>query len=179
MSDTPGIARLVSVPTAARLAGVNEKTVRRWIAAGRLSGIAGRRGWLVDADAVLVEASLSGTAGGATDIERAEPDVSDDARREPDFVQDMPGIRELVELLRERDNVMREKDQTILELAGRCGFLQARVQELERENLLLKAPVPQSETLASRSADHLSVKQNGHDSDAEQPVRRTWWRFWV
>ena len=49
MSDTPGIARLVSVPTAAQLAGVNEKTVRRWIAAGRLSGIAGRRApWLVN-----------------------------------------------------------------------------------------------------------------------------------
>ena len=175
MSDTPGIARLVSVPTAARLAGVNEKTVRRWIAAGRLSGIAGRRGWLVDADAVLVEASLAGTAGGATDIERAEPDVSDDARREPDLVQDVPGIRELVELLRERDNVMREKDQTIFELAGRCGFYQSELQHLQGENALLKerialleAPKPDPvKSVPAQMANHPTTERSARDSGAQ------------
>ena len=127
----------------------------------------------MDADAVLVGASLSGTAGGATDIERAEPDVSDDARREPDFVQDMPGIKELVELLRKRDNVMREKDQTIFELAGRCGFyqseiqhLQAHVRALEGELKLLRVP---AEMPVGEVANHPRAEQNGQIRPCKQP----------
>ena len=77
--------------------------------------------------------------------------------------------------------LVREKDQTILELAGRCGFLQARVQELERENLLLKAPVPHSETVPSQTANPNppASSANGQDSGAECPPPRPWWKFWV
>ena len=51
-----------------------------------------------------------------------------------------PAIRELIELLRERDQALREKAQTILELAGRCSFYQSEIQHLKERIALLEAP---------------------------------------
>ena len=63
------------------------------------------------------------------------------------------------------------KDKTV-------SFLQARVQELERENLLLKEPIPHSETAPSQTAHHPTTEQNGPRTEPERPLRRPWWAFW-
>ena len=83
-----------------------------------------------------------------------------------------------------------------LELAGRLGFLQARVQDLEREIRLLQAPASSGgstmrppETVDTMSKVPLdptpaptpyppAASANGQDSGAGCPPRRPWWRFW-
>jgi len=185
----------VTVAQAADLTGAQPRTIRRWISRGRLAVRSGPHGRLVELGAVerLVAERLDGDPGIVgilTGPDRIGPDYDHgqgrtairngpDGETLPQTEESLPQGKVSAEGFGELVALLREKDQTILELAGRCGFLQARVQELERENLLLRAPVPQSETLASQTTDHLPTKQKGHDSDAEQPVRRTWWRFWV
>lgn len=143
MSDT---ARLVTVPAAARLAGVNEKTVRRWITSGRPAGITGRCGWLVDADAVM--ALLAESA--------VDPTM-------PDTTPNMPGIPELVELLRDRDQVIREQTQRLEHYAGQLGFYQARIQALEEQVRQLTAPAacPNPPTNRSRAIQWLLRRSSG------------------
>ena len=51
--------------------------------------------------------------------------------------------------------LLRDQQQTIMELSGRCGWLQAENQRLQEEVRLLKAP-----------------------TGAECSSRRPWWRFW-
>ena len=78
-------------------------------------------------------------------------------------------------------------EQTIMELSGRCGFLQARVQDLEREIRLLSAPaeshLPESSELkisANAETPHQSAPSaNALDSGAECPPRPPWWKFWT
>lgn len=61
-----------------------------------------------------------------------------------------------------------------IELAGRCGFLQARVQELEGEIRLLKAPASPP---AAEVTSHPAEGTNGQDLAALRPSR-PWWKFW-
>jgi hypothetical protein len=71
-----------------------------------------------------------------------------------------------------------------LELGGRLGFYQARMQELEAANTqllgriaLLEAPKePPVET-----SNHPPPSQNGQDSSSQQDhlqTKRPWWAFW-
>ena len=90
-----------------------------------------------------------------------------------------PGLGELVALV---DRLSREN----LELAGRCGWLQAqleaattRIRELEAPPA---APAEATDQAGSETSNpnpnHPAASQNGLDSGAECPPPRPWWKFW-
>ena len=193
MSDLAGH---VPVSTAARLVGVNERTIRRWISAGRLPDmpgqVGGQRVRLVDLATVrlLAEASDIGPAPlpDQARVPARSPDVPGaDDRTAPDGAgqeSDVSGIPELVALVR-------EQQQTILELAGRTGWLQAKLQEaegrmqdLEQELRLLKAPTAAAadmpaDQVPAETTNHPTEPENGPDSASYTRRSRPWWHFWA
>ncbi len=159
--------RYVTVAQAADLTGAQPRTIRRWISRGHLAVRSGPFGRLVELGAVerLAAERLDGEPryssrifpgnNQATDTltgpDRIGPDQDrgqdrtairngPDGETLPQSEESLPQGRVSAEGFGELVALLREKDQTILELAGRCGFLQARVQDLERENRLLRAP---------------------------------------
>jgi hypothetical protein len=149
-TNSPYSDRFVPASVAAHLSGVDPRTIRRWASSGQIPVMPSARGRLVDLVAVR---RLAGTADPATDIPRIVADLPDpvreDARDVPAHGSDVdPGIGELVRHIA-------GLEQTILELSGRCGWLQARLEDAQAQ-LALRSP----------------------DSGAERPPRRPWWKFW-
>ena len=166
--------------------GVSERAVRARLARGTLPGTkerdpsTGAELWYVD---VPERSSMA------------------DAPVETHGSHSIEGLDSLVALLR-------EKDQTILELAGRCGWLQSELQQTrdrlesaEQEIRLLQAPAASSGNTvqplensgydvqgfapdpAPAPTSHPSHRSaptaNGQDSGAECPPRPPWWKFWT
>jgi hypothetical protein len=170
MTDTAGH---VPISVAARIAGVHERTIRRWIAAGVLADSPGRSGGhrarLVDVEAVRqLAAGLHEPDTGGLDS-RTDPDRPP---REPDTsVADFLAVIE-------------RQQQTIMELAGRLGFYQARVQSLEEEVKMLSAPA-ENETRVTFTDQPPAGTPQPTPEPASAPVRaserppsRPWWQFW-
>ena len=68
-----------------------------------------------------------------------------------------------------------------LELAGRLGFYQAKVQELEGMKSRLLARIASLEApkeAAPEMASHPAYVENGANSSSEKVSKRPWWRFW-
>jgi hypothetical protein len=107
----------VTVAEAAKLSGISEGRLRRWIAAGRLPvsdrSRAGQRGRLIALERVRALGCQADRDWSATETDRH---LSDTDRTPPDS--------DLVQLVR-------DLTQQNLELAGRLGFLQARNADLE------------------------------------------------
>ncbi len=71
--------------------------------------------------------------------------------------------------------LVREQQHTIMELSGRLGFYQAKLQDAEEEIQMLRAP---AQPPASEMANHPTHIENGADSGAQQVSARPWWQFW-
>ncbi len=168
--------RYVTAAIAAHVTGVDARTIRRWAARGSIPARRTPRGQLFDLDAVRRYA-------GFTDIDDyGEGAIADNAgisqacaANECEPVHD---IREVASMVSANESALvslvKEQQQQLLELAGRVGFYQARIQELERRILELEAP---KETSAEIS-NHPTPTENAADSDSEKLPSRPWWRFW-
>ncbi len=62
-----------------------------------------------------------------------------------------------------------------LEIAGRVGFLQAKLQDAEEEIRMLRAPAQPS---GPEPANHPTPSENGADSSSQKVSPRPWWQFW-
>ena len=186
-SASPHSDRFVPASVAAHLSGVDPRTIRRWASSGQIPVIPSARGRLVDLVAVRRLAGIADpVAVVAADITRIVADLPDpvredareDARDVPAHGSDAdPGIGELVRHIA-------GLEQTILELSGRCGWLQAqlevattRIRELEAPPA---APAEATDQAGSETSNpnHPAASQNGPDSGAECPPPRPWWKFW-
>ena len=158
------VGRFVTAAVAAAEVGVSVRTIRRWMANGQLTATGGKRDRLVDLDAVRYLAAANGHA----DRKRTVPE----AMAVLSVVEDRNGHdRDMVAALWEHnDRLYREN----LELAGRLGFYQARIQELERRILELEAP----KAAPAVTADHSTHVENGPNSGSEKVSSRPWWQFW-
>ena len=149
----------------ARAHGVTERTIRRRIRQGQIparlvEGPYGPEYHIVDpGDSGADTLSDVAPATLADDPTPSRTDGRDPSRSGPPPSPATPDA--LIQALALADRLSREN----VELAGRCGFLQAKVQDLEQEIRLLKAP-------EARDEIHL---------DGLQPqgrVARPWWKFW-
>ncbi len=180
-TSSPHSDRFVPASVAAHLSGVDPRTIRRWASSGQIPVTPSARGRLVDLVAVR---RLAGIADPITvmtaDIARIVEDPPDPVREDArdvsvDGSDADPGIGELVRHIA-------GLEQTILELSGRCGWLQAqleastsRIRELEAPKATPAEPADQA---GSETTNHLAPSTNGQDSGAECPPRRPWWKFW-
>ena len=141
---------LPTAEAAARL-GISERTLRERIKAGKIAATK-----VIDrgnaAYRVFLDAPPAATpAPPLTPV--IAPPVTEAAPPAPD-----PSLSEFLAFLR-------EKDQTILELAGRCGWLQAQLQAAHERIALLEAPKAQG---CANGEEHLcQMPELAHSTNAE------------
>lgn len=156
-----------TIAEASRLTGVSERRLRRWVAAGHLPDVAGPRGRLVSVAAVRELAGMVPVGNVAPDARRTDPveagqapvtrpaatgNGHDPTGGPPD---DAGHWAALVERLH-RENV---------ELAGRVGFYQARIQELEGRLLLT-------------AGTSVGIPTEVEQAPTTPPQPRRGWQFW-
>ena len=181
MTETPFREAAEGVPLAeaAFRLGISERTLRKRIKAGAVKA----KKVVTPQGGAAFRVFLNDTSPGPS---ASEPLPSQTFRpAEAPSEPSESGLGELVQLLRERDQMVREQQQTILELAGRTGWLQAKLQEaetrvhdLEEQVKLLSAPPsePTSQVI-SEMDNHPTAPENGAVRGAEKGAR-PWWKFW-
>ena len=151
---------------AAAVLGISERTLRKRIKAGVVKAVKvvapnGGAAFRVFLDESVLVPVVEGAApeGFRPELEASVPPVD----------MSVPAVdgAEVLQLLR-------EKDQLIVELSGRVGFYQARIQELERRVLELEVP----KVAPVERANHPTPEQNAADSASQKVSPRPWWHFW-
>ena len=170
MTDTP---EYLAVGNAAALAGIPERTLRYWIASGKLPATTGKRGKLLRLADVERVAALAGRAaatptpqpaanGIAADL-AGEVAATDAARRQLEAIRD-EWLLPLVEQIREQAERIGQLQAERDALAARLEALQATQTTQDRSG----GPEPASHDLGGLAGD----------SDATADTAAPWWRFW-
>ena len=147
----------LSAKEAAAVAGVSERTVRRWLASGQLKAVRRGRAFAISHEALAAISGLDhGQGGHPSDSGQRSGRTADDNGRAADTA-------ELVALIR-------EQQQTILELSGRVGYFQAQLEQARETIRALEAPrdAPLHDERAQESTP-------GAEAPSE-PAARPWWR---
>lgn len=143
----------LSVAEAAGFAGVSDRTIRNWINDGELEARNTPQGRKVRKDAVasllrekgyappeletiVVQVPL--TRPVAPQEPRSEPEPLPTPLLSPELINVV--LQPLVEQLNQANARAEKKERENLELAGRIGYLQAKVQQYEERVLLLEPP---------------------------------------
>ena len=166
----------VTVATASQLTGVPVRTLHRWVARGQLHAMAGQHGRLVDLDAVRHLAAAAGHPAATP-----EPLAGHVVTGTP-LAEGGAPWQVMTELVAVNDRLSREN----VELAGRCGWLQAqleaatsRIRELEAPRTNQSAAVDQVDDQApSETGKRPAASGNGPRIEPERPAGRPWWAFW-
>ncbi len=149
----------VTVKEYAARTGISGRTIREKLARGQLAGFkqkdptTGTDTWFVAlTDTAVAELPTHGKEGAPSlHPVAANSSAPQQEASVPRFV-----ITELLEKLNRLEDAVERMHRENVELAGRVGFYQAKLQEAETKIALLGAPQ--------------AVSQQAH--------RRPWWRFW-
>jgi len=175
---------VVSANEAAHRFGLSEKTVRRWIAAGRLTADKRGRAYRVSLSEV---AALNGQRTGRNGGPTADSGQTADNRSAPPTADAMSGGAELVAL------VARLHDEVKL-YAEAATLWQARAFMLEDRVRALEAPRSSQDAAESPTAAHLTAHADESTAGEapEDPAPRApeprppgpngsrpWWRRWA
>ena len=157
----------VDIKTAAQRLGITQEGVRKRIQRGLLKAEKIDNRWLVALPAQLEEVQDR--------LESALYMVGEQLEEGSNLHG--TGLERVVQSFLEKlERAHREN----LELAGRVGFLQAKLQDAEEEIRMLKAPVEAEDRAAGTSnhSNHPAPSENGADSGAQKVSPRPWWQFW-
>ena len=160
-----------TVESAAALAGISARTLRYWIAAGKLPARGGKRGRLVRLSDVEQLAVLAGKLGGKGSL------PADSAMVITGNIAESSALVAIERQLAEYRELVDRMHRENLELAGRLGFSQARIQELERRILELEAPKA-ALAATTNPTNHPAPSANGANSGSQKLSPRPWWQFW-
>ena len=174
MVDDPPVTEELSLVAAAQRLDVSTRTVRRWIKSGRLEAERlprdqGGYKWRVTGEAL--EAAR-------TNVTQGQPigQPSGQPRGQPDDQEATPGqVDGPAGVIDPRDvmALVREQQDTILQLSGQVGFLQSENEHLKEEVKLLQPP-PESEPDEAES-----VEESEKASETTDTKRRRWWLLWL
>jgi excisionase family DNA binding protein len=147
------VSAFLSVREAAVMAGVSERTIRRWLRSGQVRAVKRGGSYRIRPNALAAMIGHDGTEE-ADDGVDSPPAAGIDASDTADVAT--TGVAELTRLVR-------DLQQQNLELAGRVGYFQAENAQL-RERLALMAPAAPEPTPTTGAVS--------------EPATRPWWRFW-
>lgn len=159
----------------AELHGISERTVRRRIQRGQLRAImvAGPYG----PEYQIVEgAPTNGNAADEPPLTSRPPSPAADETDSPDISGTWPDTLDSFLAL------VRDQQQTIMELSGRCGWLQAQIEAATSRIRELEAPKPEpaeaADPAGSGMSNHPTHSENGADSGVQKASTGPWWAFW-
>ena len=171
----PQAPRAVSARDAARIVGVNERTIRRWIRAGVLPAVRDGAAYRIDLDELHRTAVGQRTPDSAADTPHQAPQGTP---QQPDIIEaryrvtpaeieqavERTGERYVADMASMFDRVdglyraqLDAKDETIAELRRRAEAAESRLSELEAQQ--------------AESSDE-------SENAAPEAVQGTWWRRW-
>ena len=159
----------------AELHGISERTVRRRIQRGHLRAImvAGPYG----PEYQIVEGASPGN--GAADEPPLTSRPPSPAADETDSLDTSGAWPDTLDSFLA---LVRDQQQTIMELSGRCGWLQAqleaattRIRELEAPKA---APAESTDQAESETTNHPAPSTNGPNSGVRKTSTGPWWQFW-
>ena len=160
----------------AELHGISERTVRRRIQRGQLRAIMVAGPYGPEYQIVEGVSTDNGKAADEPPLTSRLPSPAADETDSLDTSGTWPDTLDSFLAL------VRDQQQTILELSGRCGWLQAqlevatsRIRELEAPKA---APAESADQAGSETTKHPAPSANGARIESECPPRRPWWRFW-
>ena len=152
----------VDIKTAAQRLGITQEGVRKRIQRGLLKAEKIDNRWLVALPAQLEEVQDR--------LESALYMVGEQLEEGSNLHG--TGLERVVQSFLEKlERAHREN----LELAGRVGFLQAKLQDAEEEIRMLRAP---AQPPVPEPANHPPPSENGAEPGAQQVSPRPWWQFW-
>ncbi len=152
----------VDIKTAAQHLGITQEGVRKRIQRGLLKAEKIDNRWLVALPAQLEEVQDR--------LESALYMVGEQLEEGSNLRG--TGLERVVQSFLEKlERAHREN----LELAGRVGFLQAKLQDAEEEIRMLRAP---AQPPVPEPANHPPPSENGAEPGAQQVSPRLWWQFW-
>ena len=152
----------VDIKTAAQRLGITQEGVRKRIQRGLLKAEKIDNRWLVALPAQLEEVQDR--------LESALYMVGEQLEEGSNLHG--TGLERVVQSFLEKlERAHREN----LELAGRVGFLQAKLQDAEEEIRMLRAP---AQPPVPEPANHPPPSENGADSGSQKVSSRAWWQFW-
>ena len=161
---TPPTQEGISASEAAARLGISERTLRERIKTGKIRaikvvGVNGNAVYRVFLDDTPPPTELPPPKAAGN------PPIAE--TMSPPSEGTTPPSAEVLALVALVDRITREN----LELAGRVGFLQAKLQDAEEEIRLLRAPT-------EPEVNHSTPRKNRVDSDSEKGSLRPWWKFW-
>ena len=166
----------LSAREAADYCGVSEKTVRNWIAAGRLSAERSAGSFRIDQE------KLSAFRRDTPRSPHSADSASADVRAEGPRTESAPGIVELVALLREREAKIDELGVRVVQYAESASMWQARaavfahqLEGVHAELRALKAPEPRRPDPDPQPAPDPFPVPNPPTPNAEPSRWRRWW----
>ncbi len=130
---------LLTLREAASLADVSVRSIRNWINEGKIPVVLQLDGKKVRREELR---SFLETRHSSPPALKETPSPQ---------VHGVPGLERLVELLAAEREKSERLSQQNFELAGRLGFYQAKLQEAEKQILLLSAPTQVEEAASSPS----------------------------
>ena len=153
-----------SARQAATYCGVTETSVRRWIASGRLPAALEDGVFRIREEDLLPFHDRH-----KAQVATGDAPVADTSQQgaPPSATQGAPSLDSLVALIE-------RQQQTIMELSGRLGFYQAKLQDAEARILELEAP----KEAPAETANHLASSENGSNLASQKVSPRPWWQFW-
>ncbi len=176
---------MLTLAEAAKRLGVTEKTLRRRIQRGELTAIRVPRPqgheWRVAVPGVQIPDPIGDQVPESLHLDTdLDTDEVRDAHDQVGLVHSS-AVLQLAERLADQLAAERSRSAALererFELAGRLGFYQARIQELERRVLELEAPKEAPAEMANHPTPPGNVVKAG--SGYERLPRRPWWRFWA
>ena len=161
----------ISASEAAARLGISERTLRERIKTGKIRatkvvGVNGNAVYRVFLDDTppSTEPTPPPAAGSPTMTETMPPPKEGTT----------PPSAEVLALVALVERITREN----LELAGRVGFLQAKLQDAEEEIRMLRAPAQSPEPEMTNLTNHPAHVENRADSGDQKVSARPWWQFW-
>jgi excisionase family DNA binding protein len=157
------MSRFLSAEQAAELSGVHPKTVRRWIASGRLKANKRGRAYRIRLEDLAPFMGHDGERPG--NGEHAGQGIGDIGDRGQSGPSGQDGLLELV----------RELQAQVVQHAATAAMWQARAETLGHQLRALQAPTGAPE---SHTAPNLTAQGSEAPRGASEPDGRSWWRRW-
>jgi excisionase family DNA binding protein len=165
--DNGGQARLMSIPEAAVFLGVSDRTIRRYLSAGKLQAVEIGGKTCVQADSLARLRPAHEGADSMADSNAQTVNVADKTRESVRHVSDSPSP----EVLRLYEELKAAQAARIAHLEAENARLWGMVEDLTARALPPARTAQGEDPAVEREA-------NGRTADKQRTCRR-WWRLWL